>query len=133
MKLQIIFFVALIGLLSSMTVNSQTTTASPTDAVCQQIKDQMKKLKSDLKDMKSTGTVDDQKLITDVTAVVKTMQDNIKLLPASMQAEATAGISEIQTKIQAMTKAGKFDQSIMKSIHDAHKSAKDALKSGKTA
>lgn len=136
MKLKSVLFAALVGLLTFVTVNSQTTPGTISNPAAQagsQLWDQMKQLRSDLKNMKSSGNIDDQKLITDVSAVVNTLQNNVKLLPASLQSEATAQVSNLQSQVQAMVKTGKFDPSIIKSIRDSQKSAREAIKASRNA
>lgn len=125
----IISIVAVFGLLLVVSVHSQTTNSPGKDDsrdVRRSIWDAVKQLRSERKEMKDAGKIDDQKLIQDVTALASVVQAGVASLPAQLKAQATSQLTAIQAQIKAMTTAGKFDDNILKSFHDMAKSLRDA-------
>lgn len=121
-----VIIIALFSLLCAVNAQSQSTTVSPSDASARGIKhtiwEQIKQLRSDLKQMTTDGQVDDKKMIKDVSALATAVQVGLEGTSAQLQSQLARQITAIQAQIKAMTTSGKFDASVLRSFHDLAKS-----------
>lgn len=94
------------------------TTVPAGQAIPLQVMSKTRKLRWDLDQvMANGGSIDNQKLIGEVTSLVATIQASLQTLPSQVQPQIIKSISTIQGKVQEMTTAGKFDAGVLNDLN----------------
>lgn len=83
------------------------------DPAAKQVMEAMEAIRTDLASMKSSGKVDDKKLIESLKKAVGLMNEHVDKAPAGAQPMIKAHITDLETKVKSMDQSGKFDESAL--------------------
>jgi hypothetical protein len=105
-------FVVLIALLVAF-VSAALGHDMAKDSAAKEVMDAMDAIKADLASMKSSGNIDDKKLIESFRKAVALMTANLAKVPAGAQEIIKVHISDVEAKLKIMDQTGKFDESVL--------------------